>query len=165
MYSAVWVFALLAAIAFSPGSPRSCGTMPESSNLKTVYKPNQIPETTNLLTTTAGGTPIGQIATSSSSSNCPYLKPVVDLYSSFFRSHYYTVDEMIINLREGQGWTNQGILGYAVPTAGLCGANDVIYSFFRNNRGFVQVTNGSNLYQYALSGAFVFSGRPWAMWQ
>ncbi|VDP37645.1 unnamed protein product [Soboliphyme baturini] len=137
------------------------------SQLATVYQVRIGPRPTDKLLSTVAfsDTPIGQIVSTLQQSleGCPYLKPVNILYSPFYKGYYYTLEESEIAALQLQGWQNQGILGYAVPSAGLCEATTVIYTFFKNNQGYVQVTNASSD-AFLYDRFFIFSGRLWAMW-
>ncbi|VDP43507.1 unnamed protein product [Soboliphyme baturini] len=88
---------------------------------------------------------VGKICTVSSVSGCPYLGPVNDLYSSYFNTHYYVLDQNMYQIRLSQGWTPMGILGYAVPGPILCGATVPIYNVWDQLSGYIQLPKGPQL--------------------
>ncbi|VDO82247.1 unnamed protein product [Soboliphyme baturini] len=81
---------------------------------------------------------IGKIVNQAVDPNCPFLVPIHHIYSGFFTTDYYLIDNQIFRARIGQRWEDKGILGYAVPAAGLCGANVAVYEFFTRSRGYEQ---------------------------
>ncbi|VDP42785.1 unnamed protein product [Soboliphyme baturini] len=98
--------------------------------------------------------------------NCPYLKPVYDIYSDYFRTHYYVSDISIYNVRISEKWRLIGIIGYAVQGPVLCGANVVIYEFFDKRVGYIQVPQGlqvNSMLQKPSPNVY-YGGPSFALW-
>ncbi|KRX94655.1 hypothetical protein T4E_191 [Trichinella pseudospiralis] len=64
------------------------------------------------------------------STSCPYLTPIYKLYAASATSNYYMIDSSLKQQRLTEGYTDQGIVGYAVPAQHLCNASVAIYEFY-----------------------------------
>ncbi|KRX94652.1 hypothetical protein T4E_191 [Trichinella pseudospiralis] len=73
------------------------------------------------------------------STSCPYLTPIYKLYAASATSNYYMIDSSLKQQRLTEGYTDQGIVGYAVPAQHLCNASVAIYEFYAPGNGIVQV--------------------------
>ncbi|CDW58893.1 hypothetical protein TTRE_0000721901 [Trichuris trichiura] len=106
------------------------------------------------------------VSTSKSSGNaCTQLKPVYKLYSSRQTSTYYMINQDLMMRRQSDpGYTNMGIVGYAVSGEGVCQATVPVYEFWRRNYGIVQVpARQMPLYLLSSSG-YVWQGVSFAIW-
>ncbi|KRZ90846.1 hypothetical protein T08_12171, partial [Trichinella sp. T8] len=81
---------------------------------------------------------VGKIPVQTSTA-CPYLTPIYKLYAASATSNYYMIDSSLRQQRLTEGYTDQGVIGYAVPAQHLCNASVAIYEFYSPGNGIVQV--------------------------
>ncbi|KAL1242787.1 Pathogenesis-related protein PR-1 type [Trichinella spiralis] len=81
---------------------------------------------------------VGKIPLQTSTA-CPYLTPIYKLYAASATSNYYMIDSSLRQQRLTEGYTDQGVIGYAVPAQHLCNASVAIYEFYSPGNGIVQV--------------------------
>ncbi|KFD53758.1 hypothetical protein M514_05264, partial [Trichuris suis] len=96
---------------------------------------------------------------------CTQLKPVYKLYSTIQTSTYYMINQDLITRRQSEaGYTNQGIVGYAVTGEGVCQATVPVYEFFRRGFGIVQVPARQMPWYLPSSTGYVWQGVSFAIW-
>ncbi|KRX21781.1 hypothetical protein T07_632 [Trichinella nelsoni] len=82
---------------------------------------------------------VGKIPVQTSTA-CPYLTPIYKLYAASATSNYYMIDSSLRQQRLTEGYTDQGVIGYAVPAQHLCNASVAIYEFYSPGNGATPVS-------------------------
>uniref|UniRef100_A0A5S6QGH1 SCP domain-containing protein n=1 Tax=Trichuris muris TaxID=70415 RepID=A0A5S6QGH1_TRIMR len=89
--------------------------------------------------------PIGKIPTAPDA-NCQELKPVRTFTKSAApTTNFYATEEIDRRWAQNNGYSEGGIIGYAVSASGACGASVPVYTFYNDHNGFVQLTDQSDV--------------------
>uniref|UniRef100_A0A5S6QS31 SCP domain-containing protein n=1 Tax=Trichuris muris TaxID=70415 RepID=A0A5S6QS31_TRIMR len=84
---------------------------------------------------------------------CPFLEPIVHLYSNVLRQNLYLISKLEIEIRIQEGHINNGVVGYAVSGYAMCNATIAMYRFYNRFINAVQLSNYTD-------ARLVFNGIP-----
>ncbi|CDW54428.1 hypothetical protein TTRE_0000269801 [Trichuris trichiura] len=84
---------------------------------------------------------------------CPFLEPIVHLYSNVLRQNLYLINKLEIEIRIQEGHINRGVVGYAVSGYAMCNATIAMYRFYNRFINGVQLSNYTDV-------RLVFTGIP-----
>ncbi|KHJ46716.1 hypothetical protein D918_03040 [Trichuris suis] len=84
---------------------------------------------------------------------CPFLEPIVHLYSNVLRQNLYLINKLEIEIRIQEGHIDRGVVGYAVSGYAMCNATIAMYRFYNRFINGVQLSNYTDV-------RLVFTGTP-----
>ncbi|KFD49339.1 hypothetical protein M513_09786, partial [Trichuris suis] len=105
---------------------------------------------------------IGKIATAPNA-QCPQLMPIYWFYNGIGGTDIYTLHKE----RYAKSHENKGIIGYAVPSENLCGANHPLLEFYRPGVGTIQLQRGDDsdaMIRTNKYGKYEYRGCSFWMW-
>ncbi|CDW56703.1 Tyrosine-protein kinase Fps85D [Trichuris trichiura] len=106
---------------------------------------------------------IGKIVTQPGP-QCPQLMPIYWLYNGTGGTDIYTLHKE----RYARSYKNKGIIGYAVPSENICGANHPLMEFYRPGIGTIQLQRGEDsdaMLRTAKYGKYEYRGFSFWMWK